>query len=75
MGVYNSETCKQCPELESSLKEIFFWDTAAFVTMLLFLSTTNSNCGKNMYMMGDLNEDLLKVNRLEQILNKQTFIN
>ena len=23
-----------------------------------------------MYMLGDLNEDLLKVNRLEQILNK-----
>ena len=31
---------------------------------------TYSNCGKNMYMLGDLNEDLLKVNRLEQILNK-----
>ena len=30
---------------------------------------TYSNCGKNMYMRGDLNEDLLKVNRLEQILN------
>ena len=31
---------------------------------------TYSNYGKNMYMLGDLNEDLLKVNRLEQILNK-----
>ena len=31
---------------------------------------TNSNCGKNIYMLGYLNEDLLKVNRLEQILNK-----
>ena len=30
---------------------------------------TYSNYGKNMYMLGDLNEDLLKVNRLEQILN------
>ena len=29
-----------------------------------------SYCGKNMYMLGDLNEDLLNVNRLEQILNK-----
>ena len=26
-----------------------------------------------MYMLGDLNEDLLKVNRLEQILNKQNL--
>ena len=26
-----------------------------------------------MYMLGDLNEDLLKVNRLEQILNKLKF--
>ena len=31
---------------------------------------TYSNCGKNMNMLGDLNEDLLKLNRLEQILNK-----
>ena len=36
---------------------------------------THSNCGKNMYTLGDLNEDLRKVNRLEQILYKQTFIN
>ena len=26
-----------------------------------------------MYMLGDLNEDLLKVNRLEQTLNKQNL--
>ena len=30
---------------------------------------THSNCKKT-YMLGDLNEDLLKVNRLQQILNK-----
>ena len=34
---------------------------------------TYSNCIKNMYTLGDLNEDLLKVNRLEQILNKQNL--
>ena len=31
---------------------------------------TYSNCGKNMNMLGDLNENLLKANRLEQTLNK-----
>ena len=34
------------------------------------MQQTYSNCGKNMYMLGDLNEDLLKANRLEQIFNK-----
>ena len=42
-------------------------DCISFLERML---QTYSNCGKNMYMLGDLNEDLLKVNRLEQILNK-----
>ena len=42
-------------------------DCIAYLERML---QTYSNCGKNMYMLGDLNEDLLKVNRLEQILNK-----
>ena len=41
-------------------------DCIAYLERML---KTYSNCGKNMYMLGDLNEDLLKVNRLE-ILNK-----
>ena len=42
-------------------------DCIAYLEIML---QTYSNCGKNMYMLGHLNEDLLKVNRLEQILNK-----
>ena len=54
-------------------------DSTAYLERML---QTYSNCGKNMYMLGDLNEDLLKVNRLEQILNtkpvstnKRTYAN
>ena len=42
-------------------------DCIAYLERIL---QTYSNCEKNMYMLGDLNEDLLKVNSLEQILNK-----
>ena len=42
-------------------------DCIAYLERML---QTYSNSWKNMYMLGDLNEDLLKVNRLEQILNK-----
>ena len=42
-------------------------DCIAYLERML---QTYSNCGKNMYLLGDLNEDLLKVNRLEQILHK-----
>ena len=41
-----------------------------FIAYLERMLQTYSNCGKNMYMPGDLNEVLLKVNRLEQILYK-----
>ena len=40
-------------------------DCIAYLERML---QTQSNCGKNMYILGDLNEDLLKVNK--QILNK-----
>ena len=42
-------------------------DCNAYLEIML---QTYNNCGKNMYMVGDLNEDLLNVSRLEQILNK-----
>ena len=42
-------------------------DCIAYLERML---QTNSNCGKNMCMLVDLNEDLLKVNWVKQILNK-----
>ena len=42
-------------------------DCIAYLERIL---QTYSNCGKNMYMLGDLNEDLQKANRSVQILNK-----
>ena len=42
------------------------YESIAYLERML---QTNSNCEK-MFMLGDLNEDLLKANRLEQILDK-----
>ena len=47
-----------------------FGRTSVLIAYLERMLQTYSYCGKNTYMLGDLNEDLLKVNRLEQILNK-----